>query len=641
MKSIYRLLTCVLCFASLPVVAALTGVSVTPGTATLTTASNNSVLLSWSVSTNGAHTGGASSPNAQLFDVATGSPLGAAGMNLNQPGAGPFIFSDTLSLSVTQVRAWQSQGINQIDVRRSFSDVTGRMVTGSMRLTVPERGNITGASVSPLQSSLSATSNNAVMLNWRVTATATYTSGVTSTPAQLINPVNGQVIGSLGGGLNAMGSAPYNLPENLQITTGMVQSWQNQGITQVRVERQFSDAATGDLVQAAHVMLVPARANFSGARVSPAQRQIYANQATEIQLSWQVATGSGHVNGVVSAGARILNPASGSVLMNLGGVLSATGSGPFLFTESLSLNDLQMQALLASNNPRLVLERVFSDPLGGGSTRAYMTLQVHRSGLDAARSPTFGELQIRSLQLAFDTGNDQTLVDPEQKLTALLTLGYSGSGMLEGRWQLAEPGSTDGLPLFRTLTLVRQNIAGNQRLTLESPVLPTLRAGKYLLRFCVTNRNLIPEDGGGIDPTCPIDEWVIDASYQVQAQAVEKVITITGVSPNRQYVNSSTPFRWGVVGNVKVYQMQVFRLAPTGPLVSDTRALDDTSLEPQFVVGMVVPKTTTETPLSELVRSKLTPGDTYLWRVTAHDEHGRLLASSSNYSFVYQPEDKH
>lgn len=617
-----------------PAMALLTGVNVNPASATLSTVNNSTVLLNWTVSADAGHLDGASSPQGQLVDLGGLTVLGAFGGTFNQAGGGPFSFTETLSISLAQVLSWQSAGITQVEARRLFSDMAGRQVLGSLVLTVPVRGSISAASVSPLQTTLNAVNNNLVPVTWRVTATPTYSAGVTSSPGQLVNPATGQVIGMLGSTLAGTGAAPYNLTENLVISSAQVRSWQTQGISQLRLDRNFVDSATGDSVQTSHLLLVPAPGSFSAARVSPLQRQVYANQDNSLQLSWQVTTAAGHVNGVVSSAARILNPATGAVLANLGAVLSAPGSGPFLFSETLNLDPALLQNLLASNSPRLVVERIFADPIGGGSTRAYMTLLLSRSSLEAVRTGGPGELTVQGLRLAFDTGNDQALVAESSALTAQLTLSYSGAGLLEGRWQLAEPGSTEALPLFRTLSLVRQQVAGSQRLVLESPTLPTARPGKYLLRFCVTNRNLAPE-GASDDPQCPVQEWVIDAGYQVQAQ--QGLLSLTGLTPSQQPVNAATPFRWPAVAGASVYQLQVFSLSPPlqpGP-ASQQASL---SGEPQFVVGMVLPKATTEAPLSELVRSKLTPGQRYLWRITAHNAGGKMLAASADYTFVYQPE---
>ena len=183
-RLLMRFLAAGLCLWAVPTFALLTGVSVNPSSTTLSTVTNSVVNLNWSVSADASHAEGASSTQAQLFELATGNPLGGTGAMLNQAGGGPFNFSETLTFSLTNVLSWQSAGIGQIEVRRSFADVTGRVVMGSMVVTVPVRGNITGASVNPLQSSLNATTNSSVALTWRINATATYSAGVSAAPGR-------------------------------------------------------------------------------------------------------------------------------------------------------------------------------------------------------------------------------------------------------------------------------------------------------------------------------------------------------------------------------------------------------------------------------------------------------------------------
>jgi hypothetical protein len=267
-----------------------------------------------------------------------------------------------------------------------------------------------------------------------------------------------------------------------------------------------------------------------------------------------------------------------------------------------------------------------------------MQLSLISSNLRAARSATASELNVQGLQLEFATGNNLTLAAQQSELQANLTVVHSGTGVLEGRWQLAEPGSTEGRPLYRTLALLRKNLDNSQRSVLSSPLLPTNRAGRYLLRFCVTNRDMIA-DSMTVDGQCPIDNLIIQASYQVQGATQTMLGNILGLSPNQQAADEQTPFSWQAVSGAKVYQMQIFELTTADADLPSSK-ISTELLEPRFVVGMLLPSDTTNVPLSELVRSKLHSGQRYLWRITAHDESGRLLASSDESNFSYQPGKK-
>ena len=124
------------------------------------------------------------------------------------------------------------------------------------------------------------------------------------------------------------------------------------------------------------------------------------------------------------------------------------------------------------------------------------------------------DLSVNSVALEFETGNTMMLTHVNASLRARLTIQYSGIGLLEGRWLIAEPGAAEGQPMYRTLLLTRDKLVSSQRSIQESPELPTLRPGRYLLRFCVTNRKEA-DRRTELDNQCPNKPLIADASYQV------------------------------------------------------------------------------------------------------------------------------
>ncbi len=128
-------------------------------------------------------------------------------------------------------------------------------------------------------------------------------------------------------------------------------------------------------------------------------------------------------------------------------------------------------------------------------------------------------LLIKSVLLEFENKTGLIVVTREQTLRAQLTVSYQGNGLLEGRWMVAEPGSTEAQPLFRTLLLVRENLSSSQRSIIDSPELPTAMTGKYLLQFCVTTRNSVSRTEVHVDknPLCPQQKLISSIAYQVIA----------------------------------------------------------------------------------------------------------------------------
>jgi len=201
------------------------------------------------------------------------------------------------------------------------------------------------------------------------------------------------------------------------------------------------------------------------------------------------------------------------------------------------------------------------------------------------------------------------------ELEARVSVAYSGSGTLRGRWEVAEPGAESDA-FFRVLAQVRESLGGGQQSTLKSPALPTAATGRYRLRFCV-------EETATLTAACADSAVAVEARYQVLPG--EETAAIRGGTPNNQSIGKGDLFRWPAVTGTTTYQLQIF-LPASGP-----------EQEPRFVTGILMPGTTAEAPLSLLAQSKLEPGAAYLWRVTAHDADGNLIARGDLLRFVFRP----
>jgi len=363
-----------------------------------------------------------------------------------------------------------------------------------------------------------------------------------------------------------------------------------------------------------------ASAAITGARATPRQVTLVGSGSNLVSVNWQVSTTAGHVSGASSAFGAIIDPATGTQLQRINVPLDAVGAGPYSLRELVTLDAATVRTWVERGLTRVVLERSFGDPATGSLTSANVVLLLRASRLQAAREAAPAALSVIALQLEFDSGNNAEIVGTDETLRALLTVQYTGTGVLHGRWQIAEPESSEGVPMYRTLALVNTNLQTSQRSTLRSPALPSARPGKYLLRFCVTSVTDVELTG---DAQCPDIDLIAIATYQVRQEDAVKIIG--GVSPDRQTVARTTPFRWNSVPEAALYQLQVFEFAAP-------------QTEPRFVTGMLLDARTSATPLSMLARSKLAPGHRYVWRVTAHDANGRLVGQSADGSFVYGPD---
>jgi hypothetical protein len=377
------------------------------------------------------------------------------------------------------------------------------------------------------------------------------------------------------------------------------------------------------------VHVADAPAAVTEVRATPGQQTLFGSASNVVQVRWQIATTPDHVSGVMSPAAVILDPATGELLLRLDTPLGASGGGPFVVRETLQLDKDTIRRWLDQGLQRVVLERSFVGADGvprlGGAGR--VVLRLSGSRLRSVREGAPGELAVVSLRLEFETGNNAAIVGPDTPLQAALTVQHTGTGVLRGRWQIAEPGSSEIAPVFRTLTLVNVQVRGGQRSHYRSPVLPTARPGVYVLRFCVSGPDLA---GAADDVQCPDAEQIAYGTYQIQSAEASDP-RIRGLSPNGSGAGPQTPFLWEAIAAAATYQLQVFEFAPHAGVEAPPA--------PQFVGGVLVRGDANRTLLGENLRGKLSMGKRYLWRVTAHDEAGRIVGSSAEATFVYGPAD--
>lgn len=367
------------------------------------------------------------------------------------------------------------------------------------------------------------------------------------------------------------------------------------------------------------------------ANVQPAQRQLIATQSNSFGVVWQVAATSGYSSGTYSRDAQIINPTTGAVLATVGGTLSRSGRAPYMFSELIDLPAASVQSWVSSGVRRLLLVRTFnSSGTTPATVRAQMVLNIASSALRAPRENNEGELLVQRLNLSFVDNQRVKVVQPADEVKAKVQISYSGNGQLQGRWQVAEPASTQGAPVYRTLTLVSQYLGAAQQTVLTSPLLPSNAAGKYLVRFCVTNREMVAADQLVLDAGCPSEALTVETVYQVLGSAESEALI--DASPQSGTVTAASPFQWRAVPEAVVYQLQVF--ASSAAPGSQGDSLDQA---PNFIAGMLLPAGVTETTWSSWLLSKLEPGQHYLWRVTAHDQNGSLIGRSREWRVRYQP----
>jgi hypothetical protein len=356
-----------------------------------------------------------------------------------------------------------------------------------------------------------------------------------------------------------------------------------------------------------------AHAVLQSASVTPARASTGISQDATLAITWRLTTDATHIDGAESAGGEFYDAATGARLdANTVPVGALTGGGLLVYPEMLTIPAPQLAQWHARGVRLLGYRRTFASR-APPTQSAQVLVSLTGTGIEAARQARSGELALQRLDLEFESGRRIEIVERGAHLVARLTILYAGSGTLRGRWEIADPAGAES-PQFRVLTIVRAALGGQQQYTLESPPLPTFISGRYVLRFCAE-----PQAAGA---DCASAETTVQTLYAVTPG--EEVPLLRGLAPNNLPVDGSTHFQWAAVDGVTTYQLQIFRAADP---------------EPVFVGGMLLDETVTRTALSATTRAKLEPGRRYLWRVTAHDRDGRMIAHSEAASFLYEPSE--
>jgi len=362
------------------------------------------------------------------------------------------------------------------------------------------------------------------------------------------------------------------------------------------------------LVAAGSLLAGSAQAAVTGASGSSATSLLVANRTNSFTIRWQVATTTTRF----SSAAGVANLATP---LTLNGVFAPASE---VSHENFVISGAQVQSWLDAGYNTIVIRRSFADHSGApaGGIDADVRFSLSSSGLRATRESSV--FAIQRLQLSFSNQTSLAVVEPDEELFGYLDVDFSGTGVLEGYWQLAEPGGAEAAPLFRTLKLERQALSSLQHVRLPSPRLPTDKAGKYLLRFCVIDRNAT--DGSAF--ACPDEGKVVTVAYQVLATSPSPVEEMK-LTADTQPVGPTTLLHWSAVDRAVVYQLQIFQTAGSNA--------------PTFVTGMLLPNSTPSATLSTLVLDKLNAHRRYLWRINALDSQGRVIGQSELIAMNYAP----
>ncbi|TDI63506.1 MAG: hypothetical protein E2O89_05830, partial [Alphaproteobacteria bacterium] len=118
--------------------------------------------------------------------------------------------------------------------------------------------------------------------------------------------------------------------------------------------------------------------------------------------------------------------------------------------------------------------RSFTD--GAGSPLS-PTISLIAVGAGAAN---FG---IRRIELRFEDDSRVKTPLKDDRFRALALVNFTGTGIAQFEWQIAEPPATSGILRFRPLRNFTRSLSGGGGITLESPYLPRAHSQKVYAVF--------------------------------------------------------------------------------------------------------------------------------------------------------------
>jgi hypothetical protein len=363
-------------------------------------------------------------------------------------------------------------------------------------------------------------------------------------------------------------------------------------------------------------------ASLDSATVSPETVSAPFNRPGTLTLRWTVTAGTASPAPVLaqSPGLQIFAP-GGRVLGQVPRLLQGTvpPGGSAVLTETVQLPRSLLQTLHSARDPEgnpfpfFEVRRTFSG--------AISTVMSSPANLFLTGGGGGGVFDIARLALNFEDQSTVGLIPRGDRLHAVLEVQFTGSGQLAGRWEIADPASTAGQPMFRPLRLERTSLVGAQTLRIHSPELPTDLEGAYLLRFQVTS------------PRTDFDPVIIRYLVTGQRPHEQPPLNLRAERPrDGALVDRETTFAWHADRAAAAYQLEIFRQPPMlelmlpalgGPVERQAALVEDVP-----VTGMQLPGDRRSTALSALVLQRLEPGRGYWWRVRAFGADGRVIGES-------------
>jgi hypothetical protein len=209
---------------------------------------------------------------------------------------------------------------------------------------------------------------------------------------------------------------------------------------------------------------------------------------------------------------------------------------------------------------------------------------------------------IRRIVLYFDNRRPETVVERNRKVSAYADIGFVGSGLLQGYWEV------DG----RILSHVNQHLifGGSTTLqTLEIPPLPTFNPGTHVVRFVVTN----PAAGISIPS---ILYFVIPEDATCSLESIRPVEPPDGIEADYAQLR----FAWEKGAESRIYLIGFY---------------EDKKPDTKPVFSAYIKEHSYTLP-EQAIKNFFTPGHTYYWKVMGFDDKNSVVCENRLQGFSFK-----
>ncbi len=364
-----------------------------------------------------------------------------------------------------------------------------------------------------------------------------------------------------------------------------------------------------------------ARADFLSVMGTATPAGVSQQQSTRVGLTWDIRVffngpPNSSVDQVGSTSLVVGIPSGGgcqpleTLQRTLQGSVQLSAQPPYdgaiRLTEQVEIRRALVVAARQQGANAVALCRTFQESLSPNTREARVLLPIRSGGIDST------DFALTYVRMRFDDGAVSRLVRTGTPLQVQAEVQYQGRGLLRAQWEVADPSTTRGEPLYRPLHSVHEYLSGDGRIVLRGPLLPTDLSGVHLVRL----RILEPE----IDaPGLVLRYFVQGGSNRLPSASA---IRLKAPGPGVRLAPGDE-LAWEPVEGAAAYRLEF--TTPGAGMDQAFAAPPAEEVKPE--AGQLVPGEAGSAALSPMVFSRLSGGRGY-WRVVALDESGRRIAAS-------------